>query len=179
MTSTEDHAPFPPEKREKLLNILHPRRIGHLFHYIMGFCLLLLGLIFFISASAGFFPIDPTPWSLGVISFSIGVGIITWEEIRIRNTMYILTTRNIRFRSGFITRNTSRIFYDDIAQVVTSRDPGEKIAEMGDIEVYSKNESGKPSLIFQDVRYPEGIKEIIMRFVETTSHPTPWDHIDK
>ncbi|MGY5876714.1 MAG: PH domain-containing protein [Candidatus Thorarchaeota archaeon] len=179
MTSTQDHAPFPPEKREKLLNILHPRRIGHLFHYIMGLCLFLLGLIFFIAATAGVFPINPISWSLGVISLSSGVGIITWEEVRIRNTMYILTTWNIRLRSGFRQRNTSRVFYDDIAQVKTSRDPGEKIAEMGDIEVYSKNDSNIPILVFQDVRYPEGIKEIIQRFVETTAYPTPWDHIDK
>ncbi len=179
MTATEDHAPFPPEKREKLLSIMHPRRIGHLFHYIMGFCLFLLGLIFFVAATAGIFPINPISWTLGFISLSLGVGIISWEEVRVRNTMYILTTWNIRLRSGLTNKITNRIFYDDISQVKTSIDPGEKIAEMGDIEVYSKNDSNNPSLIFQDVRYPEGVKEIIQRFVETTTHPTPWDHIEK
>ncbi|RLI56098.1 MAG: hypothetical protein DRO93_11490 [Candidatus Thorarchaeota archaeon] len=178
MSGTALRVPVPPEQREKLVLILYPRRTGYLFHYVFGAVLILVGFTYNVLAAAGFVPYNETTWLLGLGSIGVGAAIMAAVEIRRRFTLYIVTTWNVRIRTGIFRRRTVRVFYDDIEQMETTASPEEQVVGMGDLEVYSRKIPDRPALVFRNMRNPEGIKEMIQRFVDTTPTPPPWSHID-
>ncbi len=172
-------SPVTPAQREKLVMILHPRRVGYLFHYVVGVALFVIGLLFNIMSAAHFLPYQFISWLIGLVGIVTGWLIVAWAELHRRSSWYIITTWNVRVRRGIIWKEKKRVFYDDITDVRTTSDPEERIAQMGDVEVYTAHDGDTPTIVFEDVRYPNGVAEIVRRFVRTMGDPVPWAHIDK
>ena len=179
MNDEQSEMVIPPEKRERLVMLLHPRRIALLFHYVFGSCIILIGLAFNLAASAEVIHPGFGSWFVGLISLILGTLFIANAEYKVKSNLYILTTWNVRARTGIIHKSTERIFYDDIDKMETKREPGESIAQMADVCIFKKGIPDKPYLIFRDIRHPDGFIEIINRFISTISDPPDWAHIEK
>ena len=82
-------------------------------------------------------------------------------------------------RKGIFSRKTVRVFYDEITEVVSAGPSDERRVGMGDVEIFSRSDKDTPSLIFDGVHNPDGIKEIIQRFILTIQDPPHWSHLDR
>ncbi len=178
--STESPVPkFPSEKRERLVLILHPKRASFIFYYVFGVVLFVIGLVFMILASFGTISHNTLSWTLSLSAMVFGVFLIVGAETRHYFTLYIITTWNVRVRKGIFRRKTTRVFYDEIAICRTNSNPEEKRVGMGDVEICTTKSDEKPAIIFDEVHNPEGVKEIITRFIKSLPDPLPWEHLDR
>lgn len=170
---------FPSDRRERLVLILHPKRASSIFYYVFAVSLFIIGLFFMILTSYGAIIRNIDAWTLSSLAMIFGVTLLTWAETRHYFTLYIITTWNVRVRKGIFRRRTTRVFYDEITECQTTSQPDEKRVGMGDVEVFSSRIDGKPAIIFDEVHNPDGVREIIMRFVRTIPDPLPWGHLDR
>jgi membrane protein YdbS with pleckstrin-like domain len=170
---------IPAEKRERLVMLLHPRRIALLFHYVFGSFIIFIGLAFNLAASAEVIHPGFGSWFVGFFSLILGALFIVHAEYMVKSNLYVVTTWNVRIRTGIIHKSTQRIFYDDIDKMETKREPGESVAQMGDVCIFKKGISDEPYLTLRDIRHPDGFIEIIKRFISSISNPTDWAHIEK
>jgi membrane protein YdbS with pleckstrin-like domain len=176
MTTLE---PFPADKRERLVGIFYPKRASFIFYYVFGTVLFIVGTGFMIVTSFGGLGRDIISWSLSAGAMVFGIVLVAWAESRRWFTLYIITTWNIRVRKGVFSRKTTRVFYDEIAMLYSSGPPAERKVGMGDVEIFTSEEDEKPALIFDGVHNPDGVREIIMRFIQTIPDPVPWAHLDR
>jgi len=179
MSSETEEAPFPREKREKLVIILHPKRASLIFFYVFSTVLIIVGVSFLSATAYG--AIDQTliSWAIGNGAIFIGIFLFTLTETKRFFTLYIITTWNVRVRKGIIKRYTKRVFYDQISECRTAIFPDERRVGMGDVEVCSDKVKNGPTLIFEEIENPEGVRSIISKFVETIPFPLPWGHIER
>lgn len=171
--------PFPAEKRERLVSIFYPKRASFIFYYVFGTVLFIVGTGFMIVTSYGGLGRDLVSWSISASAMVFGIVLVAWAESRRWFTLYIITTWNIRVRKGIFSRKTERVFYDEIALLHCSGPPDERKVGMGDVEIFSSEDDEKPVLVFDGVHNPDGVREIIHRFVETIPDPVPWAHLDR
>ena len=179
MSNSPNDSPALHKKQERLVAIYHPKRGSTIFNYVLGFVVFILGLGANVIASANFVEFDLVSWILGMFSMAFGLALVLWTETRRRYILYIVTTWNIRIRTGYISKRTTRVFYDEITKVVTASEPVEKAINQGDVVVYSVKSKEEPALVFAGVHNPHGIREVILRFVATTSEPPSWSHIPR
>ena len=179
MSNSSIDFPALPPKKERLVAIYHPKRGSTIFNYVFGFVVFILGLGANVIASANFVEYDFVSWALGLFAMIFGLTLVLWTETRRRYILYIVTTWNIRIRTGYINRKTVRVFYDEVTKVVTDSEPVEEAINQGDVVMYSVKSKDKPALIFEGVHNPHGIREVILRFMATTSEPPPWAHIPR
>lgn len=170
---------FPSDKRERLVLILHPKRASSIFYYVFGVVAFLVGLIFMTLTSLGTIPRSNLSWLLSLSAMVFGVLLIIGAESRYYFTLYIITTWNVRVRKGIFRRKTTRVFYDEISLCRTNSNPEEKRVGMGDVEICSTESKDNPLLVFDEVHNPEGVKEIITRFMQSIPDPVPWKHLDR
>jgi len=132
------------------------------------------------SATAyGAIPLTLVSWTLGNGAIIVGPVLFMLTEMRRFFTLYIITTWNVRVRRGIIWRKTTRLFYDEISDVRTTIYPVERRVGMGDVEIYSNTAQNGPAIIFEEIENPDGIREIISRFMLTIPFPLPWAHIER
>ena len=179
MSNSPNDSPAPHKKRERLVAIYHPKRGSTIFNYVLGFVAFILGLGANVIASASIVEFDLVSWILGMFSMAFGLALVLWTETRRRYILYIVTTWNIRIRTGYINKKTSRVFYDEITKVATASEPVEEAINPGDVVMYSVKSKDKPALIFEGVHNPHGIREVILRFIATTPKPPPWSHVPR
>ncbi len=179
MSGTALRVVLPPEKRERLVLILHPRRIAFIIHYVVGAVFIFVGFLYYVTAAGGWTAENMVSWTLGLISIGIGSLIMVRVELKRRYTLYIVTSWNVRTRTGIVRRSTVRVFYDEIDFMETTSTPEEQIAEMGDLRIFSKKRPDAPAIVWSNLWNPEGIREVIQRFVDTTPDPPPWSHIPR
>ncbi|NWF94577.1 MAG: PH domain-containing protein [Candidatus Thorarchaeota archaeon] len=178
MTSTTP-VPFPPEKRERLVAILYPKRIGFLWAYVVGVIVFMVGFLSNVAASAGWIIHNELSWDISIIGLVAGALIVSEAETRRRSTLYIITTWNVRVRTGLLRKRTVRLFYDQIKEIRLQVDPQRRRISIGDLQFYSQAGGDTPVLVFRDVYSPDGIKELITRFIETTPSTPPWAHVPR
>jgi hypothetical protein len=178
MSEDKDYTPFPIDKRERLVHIFYSKRASNLFFYVFGTALFSIGTVFMVATAAGLIIRNLISWSLGLAAMFLGVFIVVWAEARRYHDLYIITTWNVRVRTGLVTRTTKRLYYDQISDVKTSSDAEERAVEMGDVLVFKQGEK-EPYVIFDEVHNPEGVAEIIRRFVQTVKDPPDWNHIER
>jgi uncharacterized membrane protein YdbT with pleckstrin-like domain len=169
----------PPEEKEKLVAIFRPSRAGRLIHYAVGFIALISGTLFNIMSAGSIIPYSAISWNMGVGAIVFGIVVVLGVEAARRYTLYIVTTWNLRIRTGIISKETRRIFYDDISKVEIASEPQEIAVGIGDVVIYKEDGGDEPVLVMKDINNPRGIRELIMRFVQTTEEPTSWSHIEK
>lgn len=179
MSEPSSEEPFPADKRERLVNIFYPKRASFIFYYVFGTVLFIVGTGFMTVTSYGGLGRDLISWSLSAGAMVFGILLVVWAESRRWFTLYIITTWNVRVRRGVFSRKTNRVFYDEIASLYCSGPPDERKVGMGDVEIFTSDGDEKPALVFDGVHNPEGIREIIRRFIETTPDPVPWAHLDR
>ncbi|MFX1559425.1 MAG: PH domain-containing protein [Promethearchaeota archaeon] len=179
MTEPIPGEPFPADKRERLVSIFYPKRASFIFYYVFGTVVFIVGTGFMIVTSFGGLGRDLVSWSLSAGAMVFGILLVSLAESRRWFTLYIITTWNVRVRKGVFSRKTKRVFYDEIALIHSSGRPDERKVGMGDVEIYTSKEDEKPALVFDGVHNPDGIREIILRFIETTPDPPPWAHLDR
>ena len=177
--SNSPNDPPAPHNRERLVAIYHPKRGSTIFNYVLGFVAFILGLGANVIASASIVEFSFVSWVLGLFSMTFGLALVLWTETRRRYILYIVTTWNIRIRTGYINKRTTRTFYDEITKVVTDSEPVEEAINQGDVVIYSTKSKDEPALIFEGVHNPHGIREVILRFIETTPKPPPWLHVPR
>ncbi|MFW9789325.1 MAG: PH domain-containing protein [Candidatus Thorarchaeota archaeon] len=171
--------PFPPEKRERLVTIFYPKRASFIFYYVLGTVVFIVGTGFMTVTSLPSGPYrDLVAWLLSAGAMVFGIFLVAWAESRRWFTLYIITTWNVRVRKGVFKRKTTRVFYDEIIVMHCSGPPDERKVGMGDVEIFT-TEGGEPALVFDGVHNPDGVREIINRFVETIPDPVPWTHLDR
>lgn len=178
MSEAKSTPPFPPEKKERLVYIFYTKRASFLFYYVFGTAVTAIGVGFMVGTAYGVIPINLVSWCLGLAAMIFGATLIILAEVRKRYRLYIITTWNVRVRTGIFNRTTQRAYFDRITKVDTSINREEEIAEMGDVCIYTDNPDS-PSLVFTEVHNPHGVAEIIQRFVETVKHPPDWDHMNR
>lgn len=178
MTKTGPEA-VPKEKRELLVNIFYPKRASFILFYVFGVVVFIIGLGFNVASAANFIIHDLVAWSMGLAAMIFGIIVVVWAESRRWFTLYIVTTWNLRVRQGILSRKTERVFYDEITDVISCGPSAERRVGMGDVEIFSNSIEGKPALIFDGVHNPDGIKEIILRFILTVPDPPHWAHLDR
>ncbi len=179
MSNSPIDSPMPRKKRERLVAIYHPKRSSTIFNYVLGFVVFILGLGTNVIAAANFVEYDFVSLALSLFAMMFGLTLVLWTETRRRYILYIVTTWNIRIRTGYVSKKTTRVFYDEITKVVTASEPVEKAINQGDVVVYSIKSKDEPALVFAGVHNPHGIREVILRFVATTSEPPSWSHIPR
>jgi uncharacterized membrane protein YdbT with pleckstrin-like domain len=179
MSTESPVSKFPSEKRERLVLILHPKRASFIFYYVIGVVFFAVGLFFMVLASLGTISHNILSWSLSLLAMIFGVLLITGAESRHYFTLYIITTWNVRLRTGIFRRKTTRVFYDEISVCQTNSNPEEKRVGMGDVEICTTGTNDKPAIVFDEVHNPEGVKEIITRFIQCVPDPVPWEHLDR
>ncbi|MHA1637012.1 MAG: PH domain-containing protein [Candidatus Thorarchaeota archaeon] len=167
-----------PTERECLIAKYSSRRLSSLIYYVIGTILFSFGYIFMITSSASIVDYNITAWYLGLFSMSFGSLIMVIAELRRRYSLYIITTWNVRTRTGFWNKTTARVYYDDIERIEVDSDPEEVKVNQGDVLIFVKGEAD-PAIIFDAIAYPLGALEIIRRFKETIPDPIPWSHLDK
>ncbi len=167
------------EKKERLVNIFYPKRASFIFFYVFGTVVFIVGLGFNVVSAADFIIHNIVSWTLGLAAMIFGIIIVMWAESRRWFTLYIITTWNVRVRRGVFRRRTVRVFYDEIMNVHCSGPPAERRVGMGDVEIFSSANETSPALVFDGVHNPDGIKEIILRFIMTIPDPLPWAHLDR
>jgi membrane protein YdbS with pleckstrin-like domain len=168
-----------PDAKEKLLLVMFRKRTRFLFYYVIGALLSGIGVLGNVATAAGFVEQSWIRWELGIAVIVVGVLIIAATEIKRRLTLYILTTWNVRVRKGIMKRTTTRVFYDEISAVDTSMNPDEKAMGIGDLRVYSNDSKEKPTVVFTDIYNPDGIREVVLRMIQTMSTPVPWAQIPR
>jgi len=179
MSKVEPEARFPPDKRERLVLILHPQRASSIFYYVFSVVLFVVGLTFMVLTSYGTISSDVLSWSLSSASMILGVLLFIGAEGRHLFTLYIITTWNVRVRRGIIRRRTKRVFYDEIVECRATGDPEETRVGMGEVEICTAADKDCPALVFDEVHNPDGVKEIISRFMQTIPTPLPWGHLER
>jgi hypothetical protein len=165
-------------QREQLITTFRPKRISSLFNYISGAIFVAVGLVFMIGSSAGFVAFSFIAWFLGLGAIVFGSLVMVWTELKRRSTLYVITDWNVRVRTGYLNRTTRRVFYDEISSVEIQTDAQDEIADQGKLEIYVEGDDD-PALSLGAVENPYGIREIILRFKETSREPVPWAHIEK
>jgi len=50
---------------------------------------------------------------------------------------------------------------------------------MGDVEICSTKAGNEVVLIFEEVDNPDGVSEIVNKFIQTIPHPLPWGHLER
>ena len=179
MSAETPITPFPPEKRERLVVIFHPKRVSLIFFYVFSVVMIVTGVGFMSATAYGAIPTTLMSWVLGNITIILGILLFTRTEMKRFFTMYIITTWNVRVRKGVLRRKTTRVFYDEISECRTSVLSHERRVGMGDVEICSKTESSGPVLIFEEVENPDGVREIISKFLDTIPSPLPWSHLER
>jgi len=179
MSSDSIDTPFPKEFRERLVIILHPKRTSMIFFYVFSFILTIIGISFMSATAYGAIPLTLVSWTLGNGAIIVGPLLFMITEMRRFFTLYIITTWNVRVRRGIIWRSTTRLFYDEISECMTTIYPDERRVGMGDVEIYSTESQNGPVLVFAEIENPDGIREIILRFMRTIPFPLPWAHIER
>jgi hypothetical protein len=179
MTESSSGAPFPSDKRERLVSIFFPKRASFIFLYVFGTVVFIVGTGFMTVTSYGGLGGDIVSWSLSAGAMVFGILLFVWAESRRWFTLYIITTWNVRVRKGVFSRKTVRVFYDEIALLRCSGPPDERKIGMGDVEIFMSDDDDAPALVFDGVHNPDGVREIISRFVETIPDPAPWAHLDR
>ncbi|MBD3407762.1 MAG: PH domain-containing protein [Candidatus Lokiarchaeota archaeon] len=176
MSETPD-AKMRPKDVELLVDIFYQSRTSNVLNYVVGTIIALVGLMYNITT-----PMDVQytlfAWITGLAAIIIGTSIVIFTEIVRRQTKYIITSWNVRIYAGFIRKSAKRIFFDDITRIDIEKDEEHERVGTGDLKIYTEN-ADKPAMIWEGIPNPEGIKEVIHRFIETTGKPTPWSHIDK
>jgi hypothetical protein len=178
MSEDEPQPSFPPEKRERLVYIFYAKRASFLFYYVFGTAVTAIGMVFMVATAYGLIARNLVSWYLGLAAMLFGATLIILAEVRKRYNLYIITTWNVRIRKGVIERATERVYYDQITRVETTSDREEEIAEMGDVCIYT-DDSDSATLVFRGIHNPEGVAEIIRRFVQTVKDPPDWDHMER
>ncbi|OLS31059.1 MAG: hypothetical protein ThorAB25_05760 [Candidatus Thorarchaeota archaeon AB_25] len=171
--------PFPADKRERLVSIFYPKRASFIFYYVFGTVVFIVGTGFMTVTSYGGLGRDLVSWLLSAGAMIFGILLVSLAESRRWFTLYIITTWNVRVRKGVLSRKTKRVFYDEIAILHCSGPPDERKVGMGDVEIYTSKDDEKPALVFDGVHNPDGVREIIQRFIESTPDPLPWAHLDR
>jgi hypothetical protein len=170
---------IPPIERERLIAIFLPKRASLLFQYAFSGVILFSSFLFYVSTAGGFIAVNLISWYLGIFAMGFSLILITWVELKHRKTMLILTTWNVRVRKGIYRQTTTRVFYDDIANIEIDIRTEGRVASVGDIKIYGNNKEEIPLIEFNDINNPFGVCEIILRFIGTTPDVTPWAHLDK
>ncbi|MHA2161284.1 MAG: PH domain-containing protein [Candidatus Thorarchaeota archaeon] len=178
MTGTEKDQPYKPKEQERLIAIYHPKRVASLIYYVLGVISFFIGVLANIAGSAQFVEYSEVTWYLGIAAIVFGVLLISWAEIRRFHRLYVITTWNVRIRTGYWNKKTKRIFYDDISSVNISSDSDDRAVNQGDIEIFGQSDDN-PYIVFVRVHNPIGVSEIIKRFLDTIPDPLPWAHIVK
>ena len=179
MSSDTTITPFPPEKKERLVIIFHPKRASLIFFYVFSTALVILGVALMSAATYGAIPPTFISWALGNAAIIFGILLFTRTEVKRNFTLYIITTWNVRIRKGIFKRHTERLFYDEISECRTAIYPEEQRVGMGDVEICSTKKGNEAVLIFEEVENPEGVREIITKFMETIPYPLPWSHLKR
>ena len=179
MSADSIKTPFPPEKRERLVMIIHPKRASLIFFYTFSVVMIVTGVSFMAATAYGSISINSLYWDIGAATIILGILLFASTEVRRQIKLYILTTWNVRVRTGLFRRKTVRLFYDEIAECSIAINADEKNVGVGDVRVYSKESSESPALVFDEVDNPDGVREIISRFMETIPDPLPWGHLDR
>lgn len=150
-----------------------------IFFYVFSVVLIIIGVSFMSATAYGAIPPTLISWTLGNGAIIVGIILFALTEMRRFFTLYIITTWNVRVRKGIILRKTTRVFFDEITECKTTIYPDERRLDMGDVEIYSSKVKNGSTLIFQEIENPDGIREIISRFMQTIPYPLPWGHIDR
>jgi len=179
MTEPNPEEPFPANQRERLVSIFYPKRASFIFYYVLGTVVFIVGTGFMIVTSYGGIGYDLESWWLSVGAMVFGIFLVAWAESRRWFTLYIITTWNVRVRKGVFSRKTKRVFYDEISMLTSSGPPDERKVGMGDVEIFTSEDEDEPALVFDGVHNPDGIREIIRRFIQTIPDPLPWAHLDR
>ena len=179
MSSEAKETPFPKENRERLVIILHSKRASLIFFYVFSVVLIIIGVGFMSATAYGAITQTLISWGLGNGAIIVGIFLFTLTEMKRFFTLYIITTWNVRIRKGVIRRKTTRVFFDEITECRTAIYPDEKRLGMGDVEIISNKVKNGPTLIFTEIENPDGIREIITRFMQTVPYPLPWAHIER
>ncbi|MCK4568377.1 MAG: PH domain-containing protein [Candidatus Thorarchaeota archaeon] len=178
MSSDTTMTPFPPEKKERLVIIFHPKRASLIFFYVFSVALVIMGVLFMSASTFGAIPPTFISWALGNAAIIFGILLFARTEMKRTFTLYIITTWNVRIRTGVFRRKTTRLFYDEISECRTTIYPDEQRVGMGNVEICSTKAGDEAVLIFEEVENPEGVREIITKFMETITYPLPWDHLE-
>ncbi|TFH02411.1 MAG: PH domain-containing protein [Candidatus Thorarchaeota archaeon] len=179
MSSDTPETPFPPEKKERLVVIFHPKRVSLIIFYVISVVMIITGVAFMSATAYGANPLSELAWNLGTSAIFLGIFLFTGTEMKRVFTLYIITTWNVRVRKGIVRKKTTRVFYDEISECRTAIYPQEKRIGMGDVEICSSRVKNGPTLVFEEVENPDGVREIISRFIQTIPYPLPWDHIER
>ena len=179
MSSESKDNAFPKELRERLVIIIHPKRTSMILFYVFSFVLTIIGITFMSATAYGAIPLTLISWTLGNGAIIAGPVLFMLTEVRRYFTLYIITTWNVRIRKGIFWRKTTRIFYDEISECKTTIYPDERRVGMGDVEICSNKTNNGPEIIFEEIENPDGIREIISRFMQTIPFPLPWAHIKR
>ena len=179
MSSDTPESPFPPEKRERLVIIFHPKRVSLIFFYVISVVMIMVGFGFMSATAYGAIPPSEIAWNLGTSSIILGTIFFTATEMKRFFTLYIITTWNVRIRKGFLRKKTTRLFYDEISECRTAIYPQEQRIGMGDVEICSSKVENGPTLVFEEIENPDGVREIITKFIQTIPDPLPWAHIER
>ncbi len=171
--------PFPADKRERLVSIFYPKRASFIFLYVFGTVVFIVGTGFMTVTSYGGLGGDIVSWSISAFAMVFGILLVAWAESKRWFTLYIITTWNVRVRKGIFSRKTERVFYDEIAHLHSAGPPDERKIGMGDVEVYVSIDDESPALVFDGVHNPDGVREIIQRFIDTMPNPVHWAHLDR
>jgi len=177
MSSDTTMTPFPPEKKERLVIIFHPKRVSLIFFYVFSVALIIMGVLFMSASTYGAIPPTFISWALGNAAILFGIFLFARTEVKRTFTLYIITTWNVRVRKGIFRRHTTRLFYDEISECRTKFYPDEQRVGMGDVEICSTKEGNEVILIFEEVDNPDGVRMIITKFIETIPSPIPWSHL--
>jgi hypothetical protein len=179
MSSEESEASLPREKRERLVIVLHPKRASMIFFYVFSTALTIVGVGFMNATAYGAIPPAEISWAIGNAAIIVGIILFAITEMKRFFTLYIITTWNVRTRKGIIWRKTVRVFYDQISECRSTIYHDERRVGMGDVEIFSNLVKNGPTLVFEETENPDGIREIITRFMQTIPYPLPWAHIQR
>ncbi|UCE10794.1 MAG: PH domain-containing protein [Candidatus Thorarchaeota archaeon] len=178
MTADTDEPILPPENRERLIYILHPKRASFIINYVVGATAFIIGLAFFVASSGQIVEYSLYAWILGNSALIFAVVLVSLTEARRRYTLYIITTWNLRVRTGYFRRKTHKIYLDEIGKVEITAEPEERVVGMGNVEIFKKGFELEPDLIFTEIHNPDGIRELILRLIKTTPDVPEWAYID-
>lgn len=178
MTAETEQKPFVGE-REKLIVSIHTKRAGYIFYYVFAAVVFIIGTGFMVSVAGRVVPYDELAWWIGISAMVFGFILFTGTEVKRQYTMYVVTTWNVRVQRGFFNKVTQRVFYDDIVMVESSLIPAAGPLSMGSVFIYTEGENDRPTLTFQDIYNPVGIRSLIVRIQRTTSEVPPWSHLEK
>ena len=170
---------IPPIEKERLIAIIKPKRISLLLQYAFSGAIFFTSFLFYVASAGGFIQVNTISWLIGIFAMCFAIILVSWVELQHRNTMLILTTWNVRVRRGIYYKSTKRIFYDDITNIEVDMNSEGRVAGVGNIRIYGDSEAKTPILEFNDIYNPNGVSEIILRFIRTTPEVTPWAHLDK